>query len=494
MASLSSSSSSYTDYLGVAFHTSSHPNPLNRFDGQDPFCWNDFDKKYSNFHFPSREVMEATVIPDVWRVCAWIDSGKPVEIHKLDGDDLVDYYLGESKLSWSFQEAGDKIVIKWSKFVSTYWDRMPKYKGRFYDPHPERSAARKTYFNLWPGFKARLLPREMVRMDLIRPWLDHLRVILSAGNIEFYRYMVSWLALICKQPWEKIGTAPMFCNEKQGTGRGIFFNFLIKHLFGEQISCNVSGIGALTGDWNTFQVGKVFIFVDELCSDKRKFHEMWDRLKFIITEDRFLVHTKYVNDMHTSSYLNFVGASQHKDSVKIEAGDRRYPIIENSDAMVGNLAYFKSLPVTQEAGDHLFSYLYHLDDSQLVDCKIIPKTDLRKQCLLRHRCKVLSFLDSIGSGEFKIKTVLKERVGMSGWAASQSLYEDYCQWSEDNKQTSITLTSFGLKMSTYCQGTEKACGVRKFSDNKHYNLYLAKESPDHREYLIKAPDDKTMVE
>jgi hypothetical protein len=446
---------------------------MQRFDAQDNFYWADFDRINSNKLFADKKVMEEEIIPQIWRVCAWIDRSKRVEIHKQDSKELVDYYRGDSLLKWRYQENGKVIEMPWKKFITEYWDRMPKYKDRIFNPNTaDALISTPQAFNLWPGFRAQLIPKENLVDPLYMPWLNHLHQVLCAGDIDFYHYCLSWLSSICKKPWEKTGVFPMFVCDKQGSGRGIFFNFLIKYLFGEQIACNVSGIKMLTADWNSFQVGKVFIYCDELCSDKKQFAESWETMKSLITEDRFLVKTKYLNDIHMPNYANFVGSTQHYNSVKIEAGDRRYPIIENSDQMVGNRAYFNNLLElsTQEAANNLYSYLYYYDYP--VDIKQIPMTPLRLQSMNRHKCVGLSFLEAVRDGEYKLTYSLHPRSNQGDkWITAQKLYKEYKLWSVKVGKRQISLTAFGLLMTNkyFADGNEK------FRDAKCYDFSRAKD-------------------
>jgi len=86
---------------------------MQRFDAQDNFYWADFDRINSNKLFADKKVMEEEIIPQIWRVCAWIDRSKRVEIHKQDSKELVDYYRGDSLLKWRYQENGKVIEMPW---------------------------------------------------------------------------------------------------------------------------------------------------------------------------------------------------------------------------------------------------------------------------------------------------------------------------------------------------------------------------------------------
>lgn len=151
--------------------------------------------------------------------------------------------------------------------------------------------------------------------------LDH---ILGNGQEELERF-INWLAYIyqtrqkTKTSWVLSGT--------QGTGKGLFYNTVIKPLFTEQ-QAPMRSLESIEEQFNLFMRNALFLVVDEfhMGSAKTGSNKMADKLKNWIAEKNISIRAMRSNSVQIESYCNFLFFTNRPDAVKIDTGDRRYNI------------------------------------------------------------------------------------------------------------------------------------------------------------------------
>ena len=104
---------------------------------------------------------------------------------------------------------------------------------------------------------------------------------------------------ICSKPWEKTKVVLFFVQKEQQTGRGIFFNFLIKYLFGPQLGIAINSMSAMGKEWNQWLVGKLFVFIDELSTKHGEYHDIWDKMKSYVTDPVMQIFERHKNELNT---------------------------------------------------------------------------------------------------------------------------------------------------------------------------------------------------
>ena len=151
--------------------------------------------------------------------------------------------------------------------------------------------------------------------------IDH---ILGNGQEEFERF-INWMAYIyqtrqkTKTSWVLSGT--------QGTGKGLFYNTVIKPLFTEQ-QAPMRALESIEEQFNLFMRNALFLVVDEfhMGSAKTGTSKIADKLKNWIAEKNVSIRAMRSNSVQVESYCNFLFFTNRLDAVKIDTGDRRYNI------------------------------------------------------------------------------------------------------------------------------------------------------------------------
>ncbi len=117
--------------------------------------------------------------------------------------------------------------------------------------------------------------------------------------------------------------------------------------------------------------------------------------------------------------------------MKVEEGDRRFYLIQNSRKKVGDHSYFDTLPITQEASDYFLSYLYYFDAKSMDNLRKIPHTQLRQFAMERGIPNTKLFLRALAGGETKL--VLTKESG--GWISASCLFGAFQPWATTQAST-----------------------------------------------------------
>ena len=200
-------------------------------------------------------------------------------------------------------------------------------------------------------------PVKEVKIDLIKPFLDHVFNIITAGDQNLYEYVLNWISFMIQKPGEKIGTALLLISD-QGTGKTVFFTDVLCKLTEGYSIPNENKIENIVGRFNSSIENKVLIVCNELQSIENARYLNSDALKSIITERNIRYDTKHVKVRDGENVANLIFVSNNILPLKIDNGDRRYVVINCSDASKGKDEYFDYLAksFTNAFYQHLFTF------------------------------------------------------------------------------------------------------------------------------------------
>lgn len=210
------------------------------------------------------------------------------------------------------------------------------------------------------------------------PMIHKLITHILNGDAESTAHFMNWLACIA-QNLDRTRTAWVW-QGIPGTGKGLFFNRVLKPLFGEKQTV-IKRAGELTEKWTDFVEGKFIVFIDEIqTSALRDEAGVIANMKNLITEPTAMIRAMNRNSFPVPNYSNWIFASNKPDPVSVDRGDRRFnvsqyqgvefprPTDAQVEALAGELQNFHhfllsyevdkqqaSAPLQSEARDHLIS-------------------------------------------------------------------------------------------------------------------------------------------
>jgi hypothetical protein len=222
--------------------------------------------------------------------------------------------------------------------------------------------------SIWPGHR---FPRvEHVNMDLIQPYLNHVREVICGGNPDYYNIELQKNAWMYQNPSRHLQWST-FLFSSQGAGKNVYTNVLCE-LWGDRFSnSNMNDMASITKEACQALLENMKLMVcNEVANNQATVKAgTWEIMKSRIVDDKMTVR-KFFNDAgKIQNFCNFIFCSNHIDCIPIERGDRRFFCLEVSDKYIGNSEYFDNLRATFEHPDFyptLLTYFLDMDTSLFV--------------------------------------------------------------------------------------------------------------------------------
>ncbi len=164
-------------------------------------------------------------------------------------------------------------------------------------------------------------PKIQAACPMVHTLLLH---ILGDGHQELERF-INWLAFIFQTRNKSM--AGWCLGGTQGTGKQIFYTFVLKPLFGEQ-HVQVRKLQDIEENFNAYMRDALFLIVDEfhMASSNSSTLKMAEKLKHEITEPNLTIRAMRTDQISQPSYTNFLFLTNRHDAITMEHDDRRYTI------------------------------------------------------------------------------------------------------------------------------------------------------------------------
>lgn len=205
-------------------------------------------------------------------------------------------------------------------------------------PPPQRS--RRTDYNLWKGFA--LEPRPgvwtVLRTHLLEVWCE--------GHEDRLHYVLDWFALVAQRPGTPAEIA-LVLRGGRGTGKSLPVREIGRQWFGKHFA-HVSSAGHLTGRFNAALSAKCLVFADEAfwAGDRTAERE----LKRLITEPTLTIERKGIDPVEEANCIHLIIAGNEDHLVPAGVDERRFAVLDVSDARQGDMEHFRALAQEFAAG------------------------------------------------------------------------------------------------------------------------------------------------
>jgi hypothetical protein len=249
----------------------------------------------------------------------------------------ADLLLRYANRTVDFDVGNGKVV---TKKAGHWWLDHPmrrQYEGIVFDPSREGDAD--GYMNLWRGFS--VAPKDG-GYPLFRELVEK---VLASGDATVAAYLWKWTAWLIQNPHRPAEVAIVFRSD-QGTGKGTFARTLGR-LFGQHFA-HVSSSREVTGNFNAHMRDCVLLFADEAFLGGS--HDAIGTLKRIITEPTIRVEQKGVDSAEWPNRLHVIAASNEEWVVPAGPDERRFAVLDVSDARKEDHEWFAALEAELEGG------------------------------------------------------------------------------------------------------------------------------------------------
>lgn len=288
-----------------------------------------------------------------------------------------------------------------------------QYRGIMLSPQ----GAPEGYYNLWRGWAVE--PRQG-SWELFK---RHLYYVVCSGEPTNWRYLRRWLAYKLQNPGKKLGVAVALKGGK-GAGKSIVADYLMR-VFGVH-SVRVTHERHFLGNFNVHLEHALLVNAEEAfwAGNKKADGVMKD----LITGNSMMIERKGIDTCAARNLLDVLVTSNADWVVPASHDERRYFVLEVSDEMVGNFAYFRAL-ATEMEGTGPSAMLFDLlsEDLSGFEPRDVPATE----ALLEQK------IEGMKSEEWFFYEIAKDGhmpgLGLDGSIGRKRLYQDYLQFCSEKR-------------------------------------------------------------
>lgn len=252
-------------------------------------------------------------------------------------------------------EEGEKKVPLAQLWLSSP-DRR-EYAGVVFSPGGEVEGR----YNLWTGFSV-----EPVQGDCSLFW-EHVRHVLCREQGEHYTYVRKWMAHMVQCP-DELPEVAIVIRGSQGTGK-TFFADALGALLGPHYSV-LNRVDQVTGRFTGHLKTALLVYVNEAIWGGDKQCE--GALKTMITDRWYSIESKGKDPYPVRNLKRVIFSSNEEWAVPMGMDDRRFLVLESSDAHKGDTVYFAELHRQMENGG-LQALLYDLLNEDLTGFDVRSK-------------------------------------------------------------------------------------------------------------------------
>lgn len=193
---------------------------------------------------------------------------------------------------------------------------------------PTQKVDLETHINMFAGFP--LKPRRDDDKAGLAVALLHSLCSGEANAETILHWVLCWLAYPLQHPGAKMQTALLFFGEKQGTGKSLFFEGIVKPIYGEYGA--TGGQHQLDAQYTAWRSQKLFVLFEEILSRQDKYSH-FGLVKHMITGRDQMVTQKFKDDRAEANHMNVAMLSNEFQAVPIEPDDRRFEVVEASNPL-----------------------------------------------------------------------------------------------------------------------------------------------------------------
>lgn len=286
--------------------------------------------------------------------------------------------------------------------------------------------------NLWRGFARKPRPGSWDLMG------QHLYRVVCGGNVQYFSYLLGWMAHLMQRPWEAPGVVIGPRSQREGTGKTTVLGWL-SALLGIH-ALMLSDPTQLLGRFNAHLETISFVGLNELCWAGDR--DAAAKLKSIITDPTIIVERKHGGVYSIPNVLHVMATSNSDWVVPAGDGARRFLVLDVDPVQAGNRAYFDALYYEAENGglEALMDFLLGFNLST-VSLRNVPVTDaLREQqerSLPVHAQWALDLADRAGDAGVAGAIIFGQIV------PTRTLFEDYLTFATSRRGRPLDVSVFG---------------------------------------------------
>lgn len=248
-----------------------------------------------------------------------------------------------------------------------------------------------------------------------------------------YFWVLRWLAIPLQKQGTKMDTALIFHGHHQGAGKSMFFDKIMRKIYGEYAV--TLGQGQLESSYNDWVAGKLWTVFEEIFSGQDRYKHM-GFIKQLVTGDQIYISKKFVSGWKEDNYTNTVFLSNDMMPLSLEANDRRHVVSYPTQKIPKNILDKVQSAINDPDSDMIqafYTYLMTIDTSNQNEHTPALMTKSKEQLIRLSQPSWESFYDDWRKGELPVPYVS---------CLSQELFDYYIKWCKQNNERATTATKF----------------------------------------------------
>ena len=212
-------------------------------------------------------------------------------------------------------------------------------------------------FNLWTGWAVK--PAADASGNGCDGWLELLREVVCGGNLELYRRILHFFAMIVREPMNRAPMALVIIG-LPGAGKSLLISYFGR-ILGRAGFVSVSKDDLITGSFNAHLAQCLLLQSEEAiyAGDKKQ----RGMLKDLITAPIRPYHPKFFDVTFISNFTRLVITSNYEQPAPVEARDRRFLTADMEQRVISKELADKVVMERDNGGpEALFRYLLELKD------------------------------------------------------------------------------------------------------------------------------------
>ena len=248
--------------------------------------------------------------------------------------------------------------------LAKYWFNSKSrrnYRNYVFDPQHEFDLKSDTY-NIWRGFATRPIEGDC------RLFLDHMKDVMSNGDVGFYEYSLAFFAQIVQEPWRIFGTSLVYRGDVEGTGKSYGVSRIGEMLNGEPLPDKIGSLyfstadpKLLYGDFTDHLECVLLLHSEEAVPASNHGYE--NSQKELITGQYLRLNGKNVPIRSALNHIRLVITGNSDWIASISVYGRRFSVSDVNDDHANDEEYFNALNYEWEHGgrEALMYFLMHYD-------------------------------------------------------------------------------------------------------------------------------------
>jgi Family of unknown function (DUF5906) len=208
---------------------------------------------------------------------------------------------------------------------------------------PMQQTPEKVY-NTFKNYAGANLPQTKLKDITKTKIYEHIQNLCN-NNKDVVDYFIKFLARKLQQPYKLTNTCLIF-RSSEGCGKDTFFNWFGNSILGRNYYLNEDKIQLIFGRFNSCIENKILVIVNETSG--RDTTEMMSSIKNAITRNVNSIEIKGLSAYDNTNNIGYICLTNNKNSMRIDAEDRRFCAIECNNSIANNHEYFTALHVEME--------------------------------------------------------------------------------------------------------------------------------------------------